>query len=398
MASQEEAQQRVRRLQVVLSCGLLATLIVAPRLWFAHPLFSPQPLLPWALPSQLDTPIYVTLIGLLLPIIAGWHPDRFMAVWCGMFGLRAAFDFTLWQPYLYQYAAMMLALRLIPRAEGAVNANRLILVSTYLWSGLNKINHRFFEAGLAAIPGLEIVLAPILDVPNSPLGYIGVAVPFIEIFIAVGLLVDGKARRIAMVAAIAMHALIFVALGPLGANHNVVVWPWNVAMMALVVVLFGATGEGDRVDLKKVLWNSRSVTHGAIVVLFLLCPLLGAFGLWPVTLSFRLYSYRVPTADVYVTEALRDRLPAATQKLIEPVSVTFDAGRKLGPYVGGLNISDWSERELGAFLPPEVTAYEATFAKVCTLAADPEDGLLLSVSPPDILSGQTRQAIATCRK
>lgn len=389
---------RLRWLTVTVACGILAALLTAPRLWFAHPFFGPLPPLSWlpAWPAWLDTPFYATLAVLMLPIALGRQTQRYAALWCALFAIRAAFDLTVWQPYFYQYAAMLFAFCLLPRPTDAINLDRLIMVSVYWWSGAHKLNYWFVSAGLNALPGLETLLTPLRPVVSLGLFEpIIVAIPLIEMAIGVGLLVGGRGRRLAVCAAIAMHSLVLLALGPLGRNQNPVVWPWNVAMIVLVLVLFaGDTAARD--TYRAILWNPRARVHQFALIAFGLCPLLGAIGWWPAVLSFRLYSYRLPAADVYVTEALRTKLPAATQTLVEPVSVTFNTGRKLGSYVGGLNISDWSERELGAFVPPEPRVFAAVFDKVCALATTPTDAVLLRMTAPAILDGKTQQSLATC--
>jgi hypothetical protein len=201
------------------------------------------------------------------------------------------------------------------------------------------------------------------------------------------------------VAAIAMHVLILLAIGPLGKNHNPIVWPWNIAMAAFVALLFLTKGD---VPARRILW-SRSAFHRAALVLLGFCPLLGLVGLWPSSLSFRLYTFRLHTADIYVSESLRDRLPPAAQAAFEALSVYFsletpDGGpaQKVGPFAAGVNVSDWSERELRAFLPPEPRAFERVFERVCALAREPTDALLLLVTPPDVFTGTTRQSVRVC--
>ena len=46
---------------------------------------------------------------------------------------------------------------------------------------------------------------------------------------------------IGAVAVVHLTALLF--LGPLGYNYDVVVWPWNLAMLGLVIVLFAMPPE-----------------------------------------------------------------------------------------------------------------------------------------------------------
>jgi hypothetical protein len=302
---------------------------------------------------------------------------------------------------------MLLSLALVEpsnRSNGgqsaALNVHRLIIICVYLWSALNKLNYRFLTSGLEAVPGLDGLIAPLAPwIAPATFAPLSLMMPFIEIAIALGLVFQ-PTRKVAAAAAIAMHVLILVAIGPLGKSHNPIVWPWNVAMIAFVALLFLRDGDASP---RSILWGPATF-HRVVLVLFAICPLLSVFGLWPASLSFRLYTFRLATADIYVTESLRDRLPPATRAEVEPVSVSFTlapsgggAPTKVGPFVGGLNISDWSERELNAFIPPEPRAFEGVFEKVCVLAQQPADALLLQVSAPDLLTGASRQSVSPCR-
>jgi hypothetical protein len=399
----------LHRLRLAICLGLLAALLIAPKLWLDHPFFGSLPPfdgLP-SIPPPLALGWYSALVLLLVPVGLVPRPHRFIVAWCALFALRAAIDLSVWQPYLYQYAVMLLSLALVaPGARSdrddsaALNVNRLIVACVYFWSGLNKLNYRFLTAGLEAVPGLDALLLPLAHwVAPTSLTPLSMLMPFVETAMAAGLLFR-PTRKAAAAAAIAMHVLILLAIGPLGKNHNPVVWPWNVAMIAFVVLLFLRGADAPPL---RIVWG-RWIFHRVVLVLFAICPLLGMAGLWPASLSFRLYTFRLATADVYVTESLRDRMPPATRAEVEPVSVSFTlaptgggAPAKVGPFVGGLNISDWSERELHAFIPAEPRAFQRVFEKVCALAQRPADALLLQVTPPDVLTGATRQSVSTCK-
>lgn len=399
----------VRGVRGLVCLGLLAAFLIAPRLWFGSPFLAPLPPFDWlpAVPPALDYVFYGGLIFLLPAIALSRRPRGLIAAWCVLFGLRAALDLIVWQPYFFQYGAMLLASSFVmparrdgEDADAALDANRLIVFCVYLWSGLNKLNHTFLTAGLDAVPGLATLLSPLAAwMDPTALGRLSVAMPFVESAIGIGLLA-GRTRRIAAAGAIAMHVLILLSIGPFGENHNPVVWPWNVAMIGFVWLLFLRGGEAPA---RRIIWGRGSSLHRALLVLFAVCPLLSLLGWWPSSLSFRLYTFRLYTADIYVTEALRERLPAGTRAELEPLSVFFSlepAGggeaRRVGPYVGGLNVSDWSERELHAFIPPEPSAFRRVFANFCALAHEPSDALLLLVAPPDVLSGATRRSVSVC--
>ena len=395
--------ERLRHARTVVALGLLAAMLIAPGLWFAHPFLTnlaPVPLLP-ALPALLDVILYGTLLVLLLPIALLRRPGVLIPFWCGLFAIKAATDLSLWQPYFYQYVVMLLVACQAGRGRqndtppaAALNILRLIMVVVYLWSGLNKLNHRFLTAGVAALPGLEETLAPISQwLPAGALDAAALFLPLVEIGVGCGLLLP-SVRRAAAGVAMAMHLVLLLLLGPLGRNLNEIVWPWNLAMLGLVGLLFlPRTSASPRA----ILWNPTSRAYLFVFALFVVGPFLGLFGLWPESLSFKLYSHRFALGDIYVKEPLRAALPAAVRAQFQPVSVSFDTpSSRLGPYVAGVSVTDWSERELNAFLPSDMRVYMQVFERICGLELEPADALLLIVSPPDVWTGSAEQSIVLC--
>jgi hypothetical protein len=170
--------------------------------------------------------------------------------------------------------------------------------------------------------------------------------------------------------AIAMHALLLAVLGPLGLGYNRVVWSWNAVMIVVLVVLFRRSGEAGP---RQILWP-RLHLQAVVVVLFWLLPALSYAGLWPRYFAFRLYSHDQDQGGVFVTREVLERMPAATQASL----VRYPLRR----YVGYFEIGAWSERELGAFVPSEPRLYRKIAAKVCALAARPDDVMLSIQGPP----------------
>ncbi len=107
---------------------------------------------------------------------------------------------------------------------------------------------------------------------------IGLGFAILEALIGIGLLIQ-KTRRIAVALAIVMHSLILASL--ISTKQNSVVWPWNMAMMVMVPLLFWRNGTSV---WKSVLNSEKSDlrSHLAKVVL-LVCgalPALSFIGLW----------------------------------------------------------------------------------------------------------------------
>ncbi len=88
-----------------------------------------------------------------------------------------------------------------------------------------------------------------------------------------------------MAGLIAMHACILLAIGPLGHNANTVVWPWNIAMILFLLLLFR---HGDP-SASEILWGSTRF-HRMALALLGLAPALSFFNVWDSYLSAALYS------------------------------------------------------------------------------------------------------------
>jgi hypothetical protein len=175
-------------------------------------------------------------------------------------------------------------------ASDALNTCRLIVAATYFWSGLQKANAGFFEVTYPWL--VEPLSAWLPDWAGSALLSGAYAVPVVEAVIGLGLLTR-RFRKPAVVGALLMHAFIMLSVGPLGHDHNTVVWPWNFAMSAFVVILFWRAP--DEPSPSTILVPSRSFSPGSVLratvlVLFAFMPLFSFFGLWDSYLSSSLYS------------------------------------------------------------------------------------------------------------
>ena len=128
----------------------------------------------------------------------------------------------------------------------------MVVASTYLWSGLQKFNVSF------ATSVFPFIIEPLLPPSARPFAQHGaVLIPVVEAAIGVGLLLP-KFRNVSVLLGLVMHLGILASIGPWGHNWNTVVWPWNFAMMALLVALFWRT---PRVRAQSTAWPGRSVFH-----------------------------------------------------------------------------------------------------------------------------------------
>jgi hypothetical protein len=367
--------------------ALAAGLLLAPRLFLASRAYPRAPMLDgWPL---LSAPLDLVVLGALLAVLVGValapHPRWWAAAATGLALILAADDQSRWQPWFFQYVAMLAALAVARDAGDALAAWRAVLVGLYLWSGIQKLNATFMTH---LFPWLVEPLAAVLPAGLHRVLLGGwMIVPMMEIAVAVGLLVP-RLRNAAVVGAIATHVVVLGLLGPLGHGINAVVWPWNAALATLSALLFWTAG---RARVRDLLVPRRLGAHTAALVLFGLLPALSFAGRWDAYLSGALYSGNVKAAALSLSDAVVARLPDPARRHVTT--------NRMGARV--LDVWEWSMGELAVPSYPEDRVFRAVARDVCRLAGDPADVALVVFGRPGTLSGHraiTRRDCAALRR
>jgi hypothetical protein len=342
--AQRRAENRLAWLRIALAAGLVAGLLLSPNLWISTRSYPLTPL--WDAVPPLPYPADHALFGLLMVLVTGVGVARGRAIgWLGISALVIAAFFVVQdesrlQPWFYQYSFMLAAFCLFGLgrvgASDALNACRLIVVATYFWSGLQKANASFIQSTHPWL--VEPLTARLPDWAGSALLAGGYAVPVVEAVIGIGLLTR-RFRRLAVMGALLMHAFVMLCIGPLGHDHNTVVWPWNFAMVAFVLILFWRAP--DDTTPSTILDPGRNFSTGfafraAVLVLFAFMPLFNFFGLWASYLSSGLYTGTSKQGYVLV----------------------WDSANWQSTRIGGV-----SERELNTPAYPEESIFENVFAE-----------------------------------
>lgn len=354
--------------------GLVAGLLLSAKLWVSTREYPLTPLLDFVppLPYPLDYLLF-GLLGVLLVgglLFRGRLAGAFVVAALALAVLLVLQDQGRLQPWFYQYSFMLAAVgfsnlgRL--STEGAMNACRLIVAFTYLWSGLQKAHVSFAEN---VYPWLIGPLASHLpSEAASALGHGAYAVPVMEAAIGLGLLVR-PLRKPAVVGAILMHAFILFAIGPWGHDWNSVVWPWNAAMVAFDLILFWRAP--DNPSLLAVVKPGGSTFRAVVLVLFAFMPTLNFFGLWDSYLSASLYSGSTEEGYVYVKDGS-----------------SWTSTPAFNRAMGELNVPAY----------PEERVYKRVFADTwCERTPSLPKAILVVYSRPEIFSGQRSKTTYHCK-
>jgi hypothetical protein len=186
----------------------------------------------------------------------------------------------------------------------------------------------------------------------------------------VGLLF-GRTRPFAVVGALLMHGFVMASIGPWGHDWNTVVWPWNAAMVAFVLVLFWRPR--DVPSPLSILLPGRSPFRWAVIVLFAFLPLLSFWDRWDSYLSASLYSGNTKEGFM-VTRKPHGGEPKRTDLF----DVTLDR----------LNVPIYPEEEV----------FESAARAHCSEAKRPGRTRLVILGKPDIWSGKREREVIHCRE
>jgi uncharacterized membrane protein YphA (DoxX/SURF4 family) len=361
------------RIKLALTLGLIAGFVLSPTLWLSSRVYPLTPVFHFLppVPPPFDLVVLVAMVLLAVWAAAARRPFKPLA---GLLAVAVAYateDQSRWQPWFYQYVTMLAALLWwyarsddAMRRERALAACRLIVAAVYFWSGLHKINPGFLHS---AFPWMLEPLRLQWLAPLAP------AVPIVEAAIGAGLLIP-KFRRTAVIGALAMHAFILASIGPLGRNFDQVVWPWNIAMACLVVLLFW-----------RPVWEPKAAAPKLAVVLCAIMPALSFLGVWDNYLSFAMYSGNSNQAWIYMPASVADRLPDELQEHTAENPSKVDT----------IDITQWSYAELN--VPPyaELRIYRNIGRKVCSAAGNPREMVMVVHTKSDLLH-RRRQLVYTC--
>ncbi len=201
-----------------------------------------------------------------------------------LFLLFVLLDVNRLTPYFIFYLAIFGLLIFFKKDDNTVLQCLLITASgIYMASGLHKINPGFSDQVL------EFIWFHSLPIEPSPTA--GYVIAISESLLGLGLLFK-YTRKVSCVVLILTHLLLLWKLGPFKLNWNLIVWPWNFCMIAILIVLYFY--ETSAISFFKSLQRKHVVT----ILFFWIVPCASFFYLVPDNFGFKLYSGRTLTLDL----------------------------------------------------------------------------------------------------
>ncbi len=342
--------------------AMSSPLWIGPRSYPLTPIFDGLP----PLPTAAGYALYAAFFVLAAAAVVASRPQRFLGALVAVLAVFILFDQTRLQAWIFQLGFLAATLALfswrgddVAGRDRALNTARLIIVATYVYSGLQKLNANFVASDF---PWIAEPITNLFPQAAGAVHALGMAAPFLQVGFGLGLLTR-RFRRISLILAVAMHAFILAMLGPLGQDWNAIIWPWTIAMAVFDILLFG--GRPD-VTPAQILWPGRRFFPAAVLVIFGVLPALSFINRWDSALSAALYSGNVTDAVIYVNDAGRAALPAPIRRYLVHTSADTNV----------LNLQRWASEDLNVVPYSETRIFKRIARSVCAQLPDPADLML----------------------
>lgn len=350
--------ERLRLIKLTVLGGLLLSVLLSLNLWAGQRWFPKVPAIEgfYGLYAPYD---FVYLAVLLLLIFVCFFSSARAPVWILiLFGAYLCVeDQNRLQPWFVNYLFILLILQFYKHRMDQPNNFTSVFISLqvlvaliYIYSGIQKLNPFFVTDTFTwMIDPLRSVLS---DKQMSLFYRFGNVVPYIELLTGIGLLFR-PARFIALPLIIAMHVFILLMLGPAGRSVNYVVWPWNLVMIVLCLLLYGNTPTDRFFDVSFLI---KHLPFYMVLLVMLVLPFFSLNNKYDSYLSSSLYSGNTNGCKLILSDTAYNRLPLYLRAF-----VTRDADYNL------LYVKHWAMTELNAPCVPEHRIFENVQKRVILL-------------------------------
>jgi len=275
------------------------------------------------------------------------------------------------QPWVFVYFLVLFPLSLVAltakNAATLLNYVQILLIGVYVWSGLHKFTQSFIDIIYPLLlKGLFKISDDSYLLEVREWGYLLAAV---ELSIGIGL-VFPKTRNVAVIGAVFTHLLIiaWVLIG----NPNYTILPWNVAMIA--VVILSSWNVKNRISLWPATAPGLRWATAALALLIWLMPVLNIKNKWDAYLSFNLYTERI--SHMYV--GLRQQALEG----IDPRLSDYYAEENLIEEGRVIDVEKWSFDELKVPVYPALRVHKAIGRYFCKAPANADQIMLVTFRRP----------------
>ncbi|MCA9248582.1 MAG: hypothetical protein KDA42_15765, partial [Planctomycetales bacterium] len=370
---------------VLLAVSCPAFILATWPLWWGNSSFPQVPFLPILarVPVWVDQVLVACVCGASIGILyTRWRQvpaQRWLIIQACLLGGLILLNQHRLQPWAYQFVLLLLTLAFAPSQYG-LRWMRWLAISVYFYSALSKLDHTFITTlGGSFLDALLGSCAAWVSESLRP--WLVAIIPLAELSIAVGL-VWQRARKLAVIGALAMHGALIWILGPWNLDHSWGVLLWNVFFALYVVLLFWKHSPAEPAALSGSPGGEQPVARAMLVLwCFVLLAPLGRFAEWydewP---SWALYAPSGGRVELLVSSLALHRLPAEVRSYLQPVD---DSGEYLR-----LRMDRWSLHATRAPVYPQPRFQYAVAMTVIRESRVASASQVLLLSPASVRSGE----------
>jgi hypothetical protein len=303
--------QRLQLIKLTVLIGLFISILMSHNLWAGDRWFPKTTFIQdyFGVPYPYD---YIQLAVLIILIaFAFMHQKKLPTILLIVFCIYLCFDDqNRLQPWFYNYVLILFVLLFYKHRVDEPNnyttvfiSLQLLIALVYIFSGIQKMNAAFVPDTFQwMISSFDTILS------KRQLGLItrfGYAIPYFEFGVGILLLVK-PLRFIIVPLVVLMHILILILLGPVGQSYNTVVWPWNIIMIALVLLLFADVKQERFFDIS---FLFKGVSFYIVMTLMLIFPVFSLNNQYDSYLSSSLYSSNLNDCQLVLSNKAYEQLP-----------------------------------------------------------------------------------------
>lgn len=341
--------QRLQLIKLTVLIGLLASIALSHHLWAGDRWFPKTTLIEdyFGVPYPYD---YIQLAILILLIVFSFSTQKKLpTILLILFSVYLCFDDqNRLQPWFYNYILMLFVLLFYKYRVDEPNnyttvfiSLQLLIALIYIFSGIQKMNSSFVPDTFEwMVSSFDSVLSKRQLGMVTKFGYV---IPYFELSLGVLLLVK-QFRFIIVPLVILMHILILIMLGPTGKSYNSVIWPWNIIMIVLVLLLFADVKQERFFDIA---FLFKGLSFYIVITLMLIFPIFSLNNQYDSYLSSSLYSSNLNNCQLILSNKAYQRLP----KYIQSFCTTNED-------YNVLYIKQWAADELNVPCVPEYRIFK----------------------------------------
>ncbi len=346
---------RLQLIKLTVLVGLLTSVLLSLNLWAGRRWFPKAPLIQnfYGVQAPYDY-INIAIVGILLFFSfsnTSKKPVVLLLLFCIYLCVE---DQNRMQPWFFNYLFILGILLFYKQRMDEPNnfisvfiCLQILVALIYIFSGIQKFNSFFVEDTFKwMISPLESVLSAKQIALFTRAGKL---VPYFEIFIGFGLLIK-QTRFIALPLVIIMHVFILLMLGPSGKSFNYVIWPWNIVMIVLCLLLFSNVKQERFFDISILF---KSAAFYLVITVMLIFPIFSLNNKYDSYLSSSLYSGNTHGCKLILSDKAYSKLPYYLRSF-----VTRNSDYNI------LYIKNWAMTELNAPCIPEHRVFKQVQAYI----------------------------------